>query len=194
MNLLKNLAIDAESSHLDQILTELITYTPKTVLSLTAATAAGFITTFILAAGIKKLTHNYFMFIRFPIAAFIGFGVFTAIYTFVTELNEAAYESMVLDGITPLSHFLALILAAVVPLYILRLFMGLFRGWARDDESETTKAKSMFKGAEPEEEIMAEEKPSLHPTPQPAAPIIDEDEKEDTWSQKIQLESKTGTS
>lgn len=181
--LVNRFALDPENSNYDNLLSQLLIIRPRTVISLTAGVLFGFSAAFILAATIKTLTRNYFMFIRFPIAAAVGFGIFTAIVIYVNNLNILAPESMMLEAVAPFSQFLTLIIASVIPLYILRLILGLFRGRMKDDESKEIDAdKSLFKGSESSE---------IPPAPQPQQNILPPPQEqgkepaEDTVSKKI---------
>lgn len=85
---------------------------------------------FALAAFIKKITRDYFMFLRYTIAALIGFAVYVAAQVFFNNAGSASLEDMLVIAITPAAQFSALVIASVVPLYLMRLFLGIFRGRA----------------------------------------------------------------
>jgi len=161
---LHRFVLDPENSQTDLMLSQVFVIKPRVVLSLFSGVLLGFTTAFVLAAIIKKITRNYFMFIRFPLAASAGFFIFTAVVIYVTNLNLLAPESMMLEALPPLSHFLAMIIASVIPLYLLRLFLGIFRGRLRDDD-EHDKDHSLFKGSQPKE---------IPPAPTPAQAQIPE--------------------
>jgi hypothetical protein len=179
--LISTYALDTQNSRTDLVMSEFIVFDHMFVAGLAGAVIGGFTTTLLVAALIKKLTRNYFMFFRFPIAAVCGFSVFTAVFIYVTKSGALAPESMILEAVSPLSQFMALIVASVIPLYLLRLFLGMFRGLVSHGEAEPPKKheKSLFKVATLNDNV-----------PQPPAPPPDrEPERENTVSQRIRFES-----
>lgn len=186
--LLKRFLLDPQRSVLDDALAQVLPLNPRLVLSLVAGVLVGFSLALMLGALIKKLTRNYFMFIRFPIAAAVGLGTLAGISIYVMNLNILSPASMLLDAVAPASHFLALIIASVIPLYVLRLFLGIFRGRVCDDENEDLSDKSLFKGADQVGQPAPPPAParkSLPPTPQ-------EEPEENTVSKKIVFDNPSG--
>lgn len=181
--LLNRYILDPDKSHTDQLLSQLLIFRPRAAIALVTAVAAGFSITLILAATIKKITSNYFMFIRFPIASIVGFTAFTGIIIYINNINLLAPESMLLEALPPLSHFLTLIIVSVIPLYILRLILGIFRGRAREDEFEDVSGKTLFKGSSNRE--IPHSPQTQIPPKQDILPAPEEEEpKEDTVSKK----------
>ncbi len=177
-----NNTLDVENSHNDALLFDMLNFDYQKTIAITLAVLTGFSLSFFVAAGIKYVTRNYFMFIRFPIASVVGLTTFVAVDIYIGKMGELATQSMLMAAITPLSQYLALILASVIPLYILRLILGIFRGRVIEDKepSSTTTNKSMFKASEPAIPQVA--------TPAVTPPAV-EDEKETTVSQKIKFET-----
>ncbi len=166
-----------DTSHGDAVLSEALTFDRKTFVALALGMALGVGLALMIAASIKRIMHNYLMFIRFPIASLIGFGVFTGVTVYITQFQTLALPSLILAAITPYSHFAALIVGAVVPLYVLRLVFGIFRGRVPKEKKIETEpkveSKSLFKPAEPEvlpiqtatPEVIVEQKQELPVTP-----------------------------
>lgn len=175
LNLMQTHLLQPDISQTDSVLNQAFSYNRLDVFATILAMTAGVTLTLFLAATIKRLTHNYLMFIRFPIASLIGFGVFTGTLIYITQFQAFAISSMITSGITPYSQFVALILAAVVPLYVLRLFLSIFRGRAPKDKhapqttnsEEKTHASGLFRPAENVEMLTP---PSDTPAT-PAAPL-----------------------
>lgn len=83
---------------------------------------------FALATLIKKLTRDYFMFLRYTIAALAGFAAYVAAQVFLNNAGSASFEDMLVTAVTPAAQFAILVTASVIPLYLMRLVLGLFRG------------------------------------------------------------------
>lgn len=77
---------------------------------------------------IKKITRNYFMFLRYPLGALAGFTLYVSVSTYLTTVGTLATEQMFSQAVSPMAEFLLFIFASVIPLYLIRLFLGLFRG------------------------------------------------------------------
>lgn len=93
-----------------------------------------------IAAVIKKITRNYFMFLRYPLGALAGFAFYVAVSTYLTTAGTLTMEQMLAQGVPPAAEFLIFIFASVVPLYLIRLFLGIFRG--RDKKNKTQNNES----------------------------------------------------
>jgi hypothetical protein len=122
-------------------LKQFLTYSLKDIYSIVAAIILGHTTTFLLAVSLRRLTHNYFMFFRFTIAATCGFTVFVAVRIYLLYWQTLAPMSMLMMAATPLAQFLTGILLALVPLYILRLVLGIFRGHSKISSDEVRGGK-----------------------------------------------------
>lgn len=144
-DLLHRFALNAEESRTDELLIEIFSFRLAAVISYVLAASACLFTVLVCAAVLKRITKNYFMFIRFPIASIVGFSVFVASHIYLTQFNMLALESMVFEALPLASQFLALIIASVIPLYLLRLILGLFRGWSGDDLEDDGGRKGLFK-------------------------------------------------
>lgn len=77
---------------------------------------------------IKKITRNYFMFLRYPLGALAGFTLYVAVSTYLTTAGTLTSEQMLAQAVPPAAEFLLFIFVSVIPLYLIRLFLGLFRG------------------------------------------------------------------
>ncbi|MCP5464743.1 MAG: hypothetical protein H7A33_06955 [Deltaproteobacteria bacterium] len=191
--LLQKFALDPESSKLDLSIIELLVHSPQDLVIYLFAVMFGFGAAFTFAKFFKALTRNYLMFLRFPPAACLGLGIFLAISIYLKHFTELALESMMWDAVIPALQYALLILAAVVPLYFLRMTLGLFRGRApkkKKDEDEYAAKRSVFKGAAkakiPVQAKEEKKQPATQSTEQ--APMVPEEEqKEDTVSQKVPL-------
>jgi hypothetical protein len=93
---------------------------------------------FALATLVKKLTHDYFMFLRYTIAALTGFAVYVAAQVFLNNAGSASFEDMMVTAVTPAAQFAILVVASVIPLYLMRLFLGIFRGTSPTEPSAHT--------------------------------------------------------
>lgn len=133
---------------------------PKAVHGLAAAISVGFSSIFIMSWLLKKLTKNYFMFFRFSIASVLGFCIFVFVRTDIQKMNELGQMSIIMESFTPALQFAALSLVSIIPLYLLRLVLGFFRGRGiTNEEIEMGAHKSFFKGRTPKPV------PPAHPTP-----------------------------
>lgn len=115
-----------------------LTYPKKLFLSHLAAFLLGGTVGLVSGHGIRFVTRNYFMFLRFPISSCFGFSVFVATQIYIQNFETSASQDMLLLGIEPAAQFLVGILATVIPLYFLRLGFGLFKGWAKKEKEKNT--------------------------------------------------------
>lgn len=129
-----------QKSYFDRNIISFFTLTKMDFASLLLAFTIGISVIFLLAAALKKLTQNYFMFFRYTIAALIGFAVFVAVEFFFRYFREYDLQTILLFTITPAIQFAILVLLSVVPLYLLRLVLGIFRGHAKEEATEKEKA------------------------------------------------------
>ena len=161
--LLKKYGIDHASPDYDDSVAALLVQGRRFTLASMAAILSGFTTCLIIAATIKRLMRNYFMFIRYPIAGILGWAVFVVVYTYISYFGILAPESMIFYAVTPAAQYALLVIASVVPLYLLRLVLGFFRGWdGKDSETpDTTKKKSFFKAPASETEDTVSERIKL---------------------------------
>lgn len=113
-------------------------YPKKQILAHLMALFSGGVIGLIFGDCIRRLTRNYFMFLRFPISSCFGFAVFVAAQIYIQNFETSAIQDMLLLGIEPAAQFLVGILAAVIPLYFLRLGFGLFKGWAKKEKEKNT--------------------------------------------------------
>lgn len=143
--------IDVQASSYDDILSQFLVYDKKNSLIRVSSFVAGNCTTIFFASILKKLMRHYFMFIRFPISSAFGFSVTVATSVYLSNYATLAPRSMFLTAITPAAQFLAMIVVTVIPLYLLRLIFGLFRGWSRAEDTQPSQPKSLFKSSEPVE-------------------------------------------
>lgn len=141
--------MDAQASPYDDILSQFLVYDKKSSSILIMSFVAGNCTTVFLASILKKIMRNYFMFLRFPICSALGFSVTVAISVYLTHLGTLASRSMLLNAITPAAQYLVMIVVTVIPLYLLRLIFGMFRGWSKAEDIQPSTSKSLFKSSEP---------------------------------------------
>lgn len=127
--------------------------------------ALGGITAFSLAGLIRKLTKDYFMFLRYPLASILGLGLFSMVQAFLAGSNTITLEDRLLYGITPAVQFAVAVLATLIPLYFARLFLGIFKGSFSNDlatqppnQSNTTPTDTSAPIAANEEETTASQK------------------------------------
>lgn len=138
---LDNADVDAYREYRD-----FLSFTLKDVYSIVAAIIAGNTVTFTLAALIKKLTRSYLMFLRFIPAALAGFAVFVGVRIFLVNWNVLAPISMLMMAVTPMAQFAVGIIGMVIPLYLLRMLLGLFRGRGEGESTDKTPhGKGIFK-------------------------------------------------
>lgn len=153
-DLMKTYSLNLDENF-DYILHENFSLNKLTIFSHSLATAISFSLGLIIATLIKKLTHVYFMFVRFPAASIICFAAFVTITVYVQNFQTLAPRSIFYLLVTPFAQFVLLSVISLIPLYLLRFVLGIFRGKTIDSElTETTdKAKSLFKPkqAEPEQ-------------------------------------------
>jgi len=122
-------------------------YNKITVLAYSLGILFLYTTTFIMAALIKRLTRTYFMFIRYPIASALGFTAFIAVIIYLQNFQYLAVQSMLYEAASPLAQFLLMIGVSLIPLYLLRLLLGIFRGRApKEVEEVENKSSTLFKG------------------------------------------------
>lgn len=174
--LVQQYLLDPENSRMDSIMTEVLHRPLDMVVGYTGGLVAGWTLTLMVAAIIKVITRNYFMVIRYPIAACLGMAAFLAINTYVTGFQVMALQSMPYVAAPTASQLLAMVIGSVIPLYLLRLLFGLFRGRQRDDETDhepKNKSKGLFKGTKDEP------LPAANDTPEP---IVEDDEEEEITS------------
>lgn len=136
-------ALDTEGSRIDYLIAELFRPNLKETISFALSLGIGFFTTFFLATFFKKITRDYFMFIRYPLASLIGFFALTFVGVYISFQGQLAPISMVYEAIPWYSHFAAMILVSVIPLYILRILFGFFRG--RSIKEVSAQVKPVFK-------------------------------------------------
>lgn len=142
---LKLLHVETADEQEYRELKQFLTYSLKDIYSLVAAIILGHTTTLIIAAFLRKLTSNYFMFFRFVLAAVCGFAIFVAVRIYLLYWQTLAPMSMLMMAVTPLAQFLTGIVAAVIPLYVLRLVFGIFRGRVKRGAMEDrSQKKGMF--------------------------------------------------
>lgn len=147
--LIAHYTLDVQASSSDELLAQFLVYDRKSSVILILSFVAGNGTTIFLASILKRIMRNYFMFIRFPISSAAGFAVTVAISIYLTNLNTLAPRSLLLTAITPAAQYLVMILVTVIPLYLLRLVFGLFRGWSKAEDTRPPPSKSLFKSSEP---------------------------------------------
>jgi hypothetical protein len=189
--LMQQYYLDPIASKTDEIILSLIKHDIRTLIAVVAPLFIGFFSTFFLAAIIKRITRNYFMFFRFTIASIIGFSLFIMSHTYLNYFDTYALRSMLIYMVTPAAQFLLAISASVIPLYLLRLILGMFRGWQKhEDDTEMATSGGMFKGAEPQTAAASEA--SVEDLPPPPSVTDDEEvttpPKEITVSQKINVD------
>lgn len=126
--LLSQLNASSRTAVVDRRLLMFFTLTRREFVSGLIAYLCGFTLIFALASLIKKLTHDYFMFLRYVIAALVGFSAYVALGVYLMNAGEASLEDMLVVAATPAAQFALLVVASVVPLYLMRLFLGIFRG------------------------------------------------------------------
>lgn len=110
-------------------------YPKRLFLSHLAAFLLGETVGLVFGHGIRFVTRNYFMFLRFPISSCFGFTVFVAAQIYIQNFETLSIQDMLVFGIEPAAQFFVGILAAVIPLYFLRLGFGLFKGWAKKEKN-----------------------------------------------------------
>jgi len=118
----------ATDSGYDLLLNQLFNHHPRDVLAWLASLVVGPFVALIVAATLKRFTHNYFMFFRYMIASPIGFAAAVGTSVFITLAGHEALRIMLLQTITPIAQFAGLTALSLPGLYILRLLFGLFRG------------------------------------------------------------------
>lgn len=129
------------------------------------AFALGGITAFSLAGLIRKITQDYFMFLRYPLASILGLGLFSMVQAFLAGGNNITVEDRLLYGITPAAQFAVAVLVTLIPLYFIRLFLGIFKGsFSNESATQTpnqaniTPTNTSAPKASNEEEITASQK------------------------------------
>lgn len=134
----------------------------KLMHALAAAVSCGFASIFVLAWILKKLTKDYFMFLRFFFSSVIGFCVFAFVKVYLQKMQDLALISIIMETITPALQFAGLSLLSIIPLYILRLILGFFRGQgiSNDDNIITTTGNPLFKAAKTLPPKVQEEPPA----------------------------------
>lgn len=151
-------------------------------LTLLSFAIGGFIS-LALAAIIRKITAGYFMFLRYPIASSLGLSCFALAVTFLTSTEIPSWEDRLLQGATPAAQFIVAVVATLIPLYLIRMLCGIFKGGATD-ASPVTPVEENQKSASPTQTPIAS---GLADTPfsvpKSAPPKVQEDET--TASQKI---------
>lgn len=90
--------------------------------------AAGGFVAFALAALIRKITAGYFMFLRYPIASALGLSFFALSAAFLTASEAITPEGRLLQGATPAAQFIVGVVATLIPLYLIRMILGIFKG------------------------------------------------------------------
>ncbi len=175
----------------DEVILQFLTIPDKIIIATISAIAAGFTVAFIVAASMKKLTRNYFMFFRFPIASLAGFILIAIIHTYFEHLTLLAPHALFIQIATPVGQYLGLIILSLIPLYVFRLLLGIFRGWSDKEDKSLTQTKSspkkepgMFKGADPEEVLPP---PPEKTEEEPPKEANDNIPKEPTVSEKINI-------
>lgn len=116
------------------------------ILSLALSFLGGQFVTLLLAATVKKITRNYFMFLRYSIAGICGFTLWNGLNVYLGHFQKFAIESMISMAITPVAQGIVFILATVVPLYVLRLVLVFFRGRIDDGNEEANSDGNLFRG------------------------------------------------
>lgn len=139
--LLKMLPLDNADIDTYREYRDFLTFSLKDIYSIVAAIIGGNIVTFLIAATLKKLTRNYFMFFRYTIASLCGFAAFVAIRIFLVNFNILAPISMLMLAATPMAQFALGVVGMIIPLYILRMILGIFRGKGEDGNSDTKTTK-----------------------------------------------------
>ncbi len=139
--------------------------------ALAAAITLGFSTYFLFAWLIKKSTRSYFMFFRFVLASPPGFFVFVFVKTYILKRDELGDVSILIESIPLTLQFVALSIVTVIPLYVLRLLLGAFRGRGigRDDDfSDSSKPLFKTKAAAPPDEDTHSQPPAKTAVAKPA--------------------------
>lgn len=148
-------------------------YSQQEVHAMCTAVGIGFPAILTFAVFFKKITKNYFMFIRFSLGGSLGFAVFVGIREFVGRFGELGPMSIFMESITPYLQYVVLSLVIVPALYILRVFLGIFRGKSVEGEWQAMSgSRGLFKAKSA-----------------PANDVADEDEEEEnTVSQNTSLD------
>lgn len=134
--LMNKLSAGTPIAYYDRRLFSMFLLDERDMLATVTAYAVGFSVIFSVASALKRLTRNYFMFFRFPIATAIGLALFVALQTLLSREKPFVFNTSDLQvlfierALTPAVQFAVFIVGAVIPLYLLRLFLGMFRGKA----------------------------------------------------------------
>lgn len=154
-DLLIAFALDPENSRQDAVLAEVLSFKWVETLNFSIGIIASLTATFFIAPLIKIMTKNYLMFIRYPIAGGAGLLVFVAAFLFTHPTLTTTSDNFVLRSVIPLSQFASLLIASIIPLYLLRLFLGIFRGRLSNEAS--LQQKGTFKTNEPQHDLASQE-------------------------------------
>lgn len=124
----------------------LISFYSLDVISIILSLSSGYITVFFLSSIIRKITVNYFMFIRYFLGGLVGFAVYVVVRLYMINNQNTSVENLVIYGITPYAQFVVGLAGSIVPLYIFRLIFGIFAGpqekKAKKEKKEKAKKKS----------------------------------------------------
>lgn len=137
LGFLARASIDPRTAPIDRRILMFFTPSHREFVATLCAFLFGQSLTFILAAGLKKLTQNYFMFFRYTIAALIGLLSAAALHTALQLETASSWEDFAIVSATPAAQAATLVILSVVPLYLLRLFLGIFRGRPKKDDPKT---------------------------------------------------------
>jgi hypothetical protein len=180
--------LNVAESEMDQIIATFLTVRDEIVIITIVAIAIGYTLSLLVASALKKLTRNYFMFFRYPIAAIMGFAFVATLLTYIHNKNVMDYSLFSVQAATPAAQFLILIVGSLIPLYALRIILSFFRGRpeksiAKNAEDVSTENEdddeNLFKAATPDDLLPPPQESKNTETPQP------EEKQEITVSQKI---------
>lgn len=137
LGFLAQASIDPRTAPIDRRILMFFTPSHREFVATLCAFLFGQSLTFILAAGLKKLTQNYFMFFRYTIAALIGLLSAAALHAALLLETASSWEDFAIVSATPAAQAATFVILSIIPLYLLRLFLGIFRGRPQKDDPKT---------------------------------------------------------
>lgn len=182
--------LNVAESEMDQIIATFLTVKDEIIIITILAIAIGYTLSLLIASVLKKITRNYFMFFRYPIAAIIGFAFVATLLTYIHNKNVMDYSLFSVQAATPAAQFLILIVGSLVPLYALRIILSFFRGRPEKPLTKSTDEASseadnddenLFKAATPDDLLPPPQENQEKEMPAP------EEKLEITVSQKIDV-------
>ncbi len=111
-------------------------------ISFSIAITASLLVVFSVAGTLKTLTRQYLMFTRYIPALGLGFLTLVSIQKFAGGAFQKGVLQIYQEALPSLSHYLALTLAGLIPLYLLRTVLGLFKGRSKGHFQPTQGSKS----------------------------------------------------